>query len=397
MPPLKMSDSPNTKGLTVRHISHSYGGEAKRPVLDAISFHVADGAIACLLGPSGCGKSTLLRMIAGLAMPQQGQVMIDGRKVTDAGQKHFIAPEDRHVGMMFQDYALFPHLNVYDNIAFGIDERMDKTWMHQAIRRLGLHAHVGAFPHTLSGGQQQRVALLRALARSPRVLLLDEPFSGLDADNRIRVREETIELLRERSMAVLMVTHDPEEAMFMADSILVMKQGQIIQSGSPTETWLGPANAFVTELFGPVNRFCAKVCEGVVDTPLGRFAAPPSINEGTEVDLLVRPDGIGIAESTQEDFAGVHGTVVAARLLGRVSHIKVDIGNDQLLHVRIAGVILPKIGTKVAVLVERCSAFIFPCQDKQACVSDRAETYQEGAASSKAMPFSLRKERNSPL
>ena len=384
------------KGLSLRHISHSYKHASDSgDVLTDISFDVACGSIACLLGPSGCGKSTLLRMIAGLEMPKQGQISIDGWCATDARRRQFIAPEARHVGMMFQDYALFPHLNVYENICFGGKDTMDKGWLSQAMGRLGLQDYAEAFPHMLSGGQQQRVALLRALVRSPRVLLLDEPFSGLDADNRIRVREETLDLLRERSMAVLMVTHDPEEAMFMADSILVMNQGQIIQSGSPTETWLGPVNAFVTELFGPVNRFCACVHDGVVDTPLGRFAAPPSITEGTDVDLLVRPDGLGIAENAQGDFSGIQGTVVAARLLGRFSHIKVDIGNEQLLNVRIAGVILPKVGTKVAVLVERCSAFIFPCQGMDDCLT--IEPIQEGAASSKAMPFSLRRVRNSPL
>ncbi|MBC6496917.1 MAG: ABC transporter ATP-binding protein [Alphaproteobacteria bacterium GM7ARS4] len=400
------------RALEIQDICHRYHRSgAHRDVLSRVSLSVGCGEIGCLLGPSGCGKSTLLRIIAGFEMPLEGCVSLNGRVLTDVGVGGYGAcyrmpPEERHVGMVFQDYALFPHLNVYDNICFGVRRmaRSERLWLDKAARHLGVEEFLYAWPHTLSGGQQQRVALLRALVRKPRLLLLDEPFSGLDADNRMRVREATLALLKEEGLTALMVTHDSEEAMFMADHIFVMRDGAIVQSGTPFETWLGPVDAFVAELFGPVNRFCGRVDKGVVRIALGSFAAPPSIEEGMEVDILVRPDGIGISVIDGKgghDDTNVQGHVTSARLLGRFSHITLSLDDGKEIHVHIAGVILPKKGTRVAVLVERCSAFVFPCEGHgDTCGLTRHPNGvlaipQEGAASSQATPFSLKKGRNS--
>lgn len=348
-------------GLRLHHISHFYG---KKPILQDISLHVKTGEIACLIGPSGCGKTTLLRIIAGLESPRKGQIAINDRMVTDMGDGLLTPPERRKVGMMFQDGALFPHLSVRDNIGFGLNgmRAAGELWIRDAMARLKMEPLADAWPYQLSGGQLQRVSLLRALAASPSVLLLDEPFAGLDAHNRILMREETLEFLKESNAAIIMVTHDPEEAMFMADRIFVLnEEGCVVQSGSPSEAWLGPVDRFVTELFGPVNSLSGVARMKIVETVLGKFAAP-AIKEGEEVDILIRPDGITIRELGEDlGGAGICGTILSARLLGRVSYLTIAIDNDNcVLNARLSGVILPKKGTRVQVLIEKCSVFVFP-------------------------------------
>ena len=347
-------------GLRLHHISHWYGSCR---ILQDISLHVATGEIACLLGPSGCGKTTLLRIIAGLETPREGHIAINDRMVTDVAGGLLTPPERRKVGMMFQEAALFPHLSVRDNIGFGLNgmRQAGELWIHDAMLRLKMESLAHSWPHQLSGGQMQRVALLRALAASPSVLLMDEPFSNLDAHNRILMREETLEFLQESRAAIILVTHDPEEAMFMADRIFILnEEGAIVQSGSPSETWLGPVDRFVTELFGPVNRLSGVVRSHIVDTAVGRFAAT-AVADGKKVDVLIRPDGITIREGGEgngED--GLYGRILSARLLGRVSHLRIAIDDHVILNARLSGVILPKEGTRVQVLIEKCSVFVFP-------------------------------------
>ena len=217
-------------GLHLNNVSHAFDNGV--PVLRGISVFVAPGELVCLLGPSGCGKTTLLRVAAGLEHLQVGQVTIAEQVVAEGRQGRHVATEKRGIGLMFQDYALFPHLTVFENIAFGLVENISQRqqWIEKALRRMGLEAYAGNYPHILSGGQQQRVALLRALAPEPRVLLLDEPFSGLDVTRRADIRAETLNFLKETGVATLMVTHDPEEAMFMADRILVMNEDSSLRS-----------------------------------------------------------------------------------------------------------------------------------------------------------------------
>ena len=215
--------------LALSGVDHAYGSKT---ILHDVSLEVREEEILCLLGPSGCGKTTILRLAAGLELPTRGTIQVGGRLVSGNGA--FVPPERRDVGLLFQDYALFPHLSIAGNIAFGLrsmSEPAQKQRIGEMLELTHLTGRGDTYPHTLSGGEQQRVALARALAPRPRVLLLDEPFSGLDTQLRQKVRDETLHVLKEVGAAVVLVTHDPEEALFMADRIALMKAGRIVQSG----------------------------------------------------------------------------------------------------------------------------------------------------------------------
>lgn len=279
--------------LHLDNIHHHFG---KLHVLRGIHLDVAPGEILCLAGPSGCGKSTLLRLIAGLEQVQTGTIRIDG-DVVGSGTTH-MPPEKREVGMVFQDFALFPHLNIGENIAFGlrtVDRNTRRRTVESMLQRVGLADRAEHSPQILSGGQQQRVALARALAAHPRLMLLDEPFSNLDVQLRQRVRADTQQLLKESGISSVMVTHDPQEAMFMADRIALMNHGRIVQLGTPEEIYSTPVNAFATEFFGDVNRFSAIVRDGAIETPLGRLDACGA-GDGSEVEVLVRPEAVTLVD-----------------------------------------------------------------------------------------------------
>ena len=248
--------------LKLEHVSHDFG-EVR--AVDDVTLCVGRGELVCLLGPSGCGKTTALRIAAGLERLQQGRVLIDGVPVGD--QKHDVPPEDRSVGLVFQDYALFPHLDVKGNVAFGLRgwSRRDRdARAYEVLEQVGMGQLADAHPHMLSGGQQQRVALARALAPNPKVMLLDEPFSGLDVTLRHTIRDETLNVLKTAGAATLMVTHDPEEAMFMADRVALMRDGRVVQSGPPAELYANPVDKFVASFFGDINRLAGQVKGGQV-------------------------------------------------------------------------------------------------------------------------------------
>ena len=262
-------------GLRLTAITHAYGGPA---VVHDASFDAPAGKLTSLLGPSGGGKTTLLRIAAGLEIVQHGRVAIGERVLADGDDHRHVPPEKRGIGLMFQDHALFPHLTVFENITFGLSDPSPGRlqWVRDALARVDMAGFADAYPHTLSGGEQQRVALLRALAPEPRVLLLDEPFSDLDLTLRLQVREETLGLLKETGVTTLMVTHNPEEAMFMADHIVVMNDGRIIQAGVPMEIYFQPVNAFVAALFGQVNRFAAVAVAGTLRSVHAPSTSPPA-------------------------------------------------------------------------------------------------------------------------
>lgn len=349
-------------GLTMRGISHAFG---RHQVLNDVSLHVDQGLVACLLGPSGCGKTTLLRIAAGLEPLQRGRVEIGERVVAEAGLAE-LPPEQRNVGLMFQDYALFPHLTVAENVNFGIvvPSQDRKAWTESAFERMGLTGFADRYPHELSGGQQQRVALLRALAPEPSVLLLDEPFSGLDVTRRAQVREQTHALLKETGHTALMVTHDPEEAMFMSDQLLIMDEGRIVQTGNPIQIYQHPVSAFVASLFGPINSVTAVVeQDGHVDTVLGRFTVF-GIEPGTTVQVLVRPEGVRNTVGPLDDQEAATLRVVSARPIGRSTHLRLVSENapdrDDAFHARIPGLFLPEPGSTVCFRIDADQVFIFP-------------------------------------
>ncbi|MEM9552714.1 MAG: ABC transporter ATP-binding protein [Acidobacteriota bacterium] len=312
------------QGLRVRGACRRFGVFV---AADHVDLRVRPGAVHCLLGPSGSGKSTLLRLIAGLESLEQGSITIDGRVVADAERALHRPPEDRAVGFVFQDYALFPHLDVRHNVAFGL-RRGSRRDRHRAadrwLERVGMSSHATAMPHTLSGGQQQRVALARALAPEPRIMLLDEPFSGLDDHLRAAVRKTTLEILRTTGVATLLVTHDPREALLAGDVVSVIRDGHIIQTGLPSEVFDHSATRSVAEVFGPVNAVEATVLGGHVETPWGRFAAPDQ-RDGTEVEVHIRPSAIELAptDSATSPDGGLRGRILRARIEGALARLVV--------------------------------------------------------------------------
>ena len=223
-------------------------------VIHNISFDVAEGELVCLLGPSGSGKTTTLRLIAGFEKPENGSIQLNGETVSS--KKKILRPQKRNVGFLFQDYALFPHLTVAENISYGLSGQNKKqikeqTW--EMLSQIRLLDHADKYPHELSGGEQQRVALARARAPEPNLLLLDEPFSGLDTSLRAQLRLETREILKSQGVTAIIVTHDPEEAMLMADRIVLMRNGNVVQTGTPEELYSKPTDPFTAGFFGDVN------------------------------------------------------------------------------------------------------------------------------------------------
>jgi iron(III) transport system ATP-binding protein len=271
-------------GMICAHgVSKRFG--SVRAVDDA-NLCVERGEFVALLGPSGCGKTTFLRLIAGFERPDSGTVAIDGRQV--AG-KTWVPPERRHVGIVFQDYALFPHLTVADNVGFGLDRDERARRVSEALDLVGLGGLDHRYPAELSGGQQQRVALARALAPRPAVVLLDEPWSNIDALMRAAMRDELCSILRSADVTVVLVTHEREEAFSLADRIALMQHGTIVQAGSPEEIYFEPATRWAAEFVGAANLITGRLAGGHVETALGNFAAECG-NGHAPVDVLVRPE-----------------------------------------------------------------------------------------------------------
>ncbi len=362
--PARSTETPGADALSLERVSHAY--DTVRAV-DSVDLSVRPGEIVCLVGPSACGKSTLLRVAAGIEDLQQGVVRIGGRVVADASRS--VPPEKRGVGLVFQDYALFPHLTVLDNVRFGLTDMGGAARRGRALdslRQVGMEDQAEAYPHMLSGGQQQRVALARALAPVPRVLLLDEPFSGLDTRLRAQVRDETLHVLKHNAAATLVVTHDPEEAMFLADRIVLMRDGRIVQTGTPVDLYCRPADAFAAGFFGEVNHIPGTVAAGVVETPFGPIGAD-GLSDGRPVEVLIRPEGLHLRTGGEAVNGAVLGRVEAARLLGRTSlvHLSVDdgAGGDLHLHARMPGQFLPGEQSHVTIALDPSQAFVFPAGD----------------------------------
>jgi len=347
--------------LSLAGITHDFG--ALR-ALDAVSLDIRAGEVVCLLGPSGCGKSTLLRIAAGLEPLQQGEVMLDGQCAAGAGMRP-LPPEKRNLGLMFQDAALFPHLSVLENVTFGLQSLSAAERRHRAramLEDLGMAEYAQSYPHMLSGGQQQRVALARALAPAPRLMLLDEPFSALDARLRERTRDDTLHALKSTGTATLLVTHDPEEAMFMADRIALMYEGRILQCGSPSELYLRPTDPFVVRFFGEVNEVLARVEHGQVHTAYGTVAAP-GFEENQSVRVLIRPEAVRV-RLVSEPRQHQRSHVVVSRLLGRTSLLHLCVHSDDGAeihgHSRVPGVFLPADQQPVELDLDPSQVFLFP-------------------------------------
>ena len=287
--------------------------------VDGATLAVERGEILALLGPSGCGKTTLLRTIAGFERPERGAVEIGDAVVSDAAR--WIPPERRRVGMVFQDYALFPHLTVAQNVGYGLPRRERSRRVPDLLATVGLADLAARYPHQVSGGQQQRVALARALAPSPDVVLLDEPWSSVDPQLREELRDEVIAVLRPLGVTVVLVTHDREEAFSLADRIALMRDGRIVQIGSPEELYRRPASRWAAEFVGPANVLHGSTERGRVHTVLGAF--PAARVDGEPVGVVVRPELLALAR----DPAG------SGHVVGREFR-----GHDVLYRLRVEGV-----------------------------------------------------------
>lgn len=280
------------------------------PVVHNLTISVPQSAIIALLGPSGCGKTTTLRLIAGLEQLDTGQISIANHIV--ANEHKHIPIEKRRIGMVFQDYAIFPHLSVAQNVGFGLRRQDRAQRVPQMLNFVGLKNLGHRMPHELSGGQQQRVALARALAPAPSVLLLDEPFSNLDAALRLEMRAEVRQLLQEANITAIFVTHDQEEALFMGDQVAIMNHGRLEQIGTPEELFHHPQTRFVAQFLGQTDFLPATVTTAGLETPLGTYPTPPATTTGDQLeiplradDILLKPHTTGNAEIIERQFIGI--------------------------------------------------------------------------------------------
>jgi len=319
--------------------------------VDGAELCVAPGEFVALLGPSGCGKTTLLRLLAGLEVPDGGEIRLHDRLVS--GRDTWVPPERRGVGIVFQDYALFPHLTVAENIGFGVRRAGRARRIGDVIRLVGLDRLDGRYPHELSGGQQQRAALARALAPEPSIVLLDEPWSNIDPLLRQSMREELADILHRAEVTVLLVTHDREEAFSLTDRIALMLEGRILQAGTAEEIYLHPADRWTAEFAGPGNFLPGRVTGDLVETLLGRFPVA-NRNGATAVEVLLRPEQV----EPKPDPAG------DAEVIGREFR-----GHDVLYRLRLAdGTILVsqrpstervELGARVAIRVHQADVTVF--------------------------------------
>ena len=346
--------------LTFEDVSRRFGDGL---ALDHVSIDVASGEVLCLLGPSGCGKTTLLRIAAGVERPSSGRVLLDGQEV--AGPNQFVPPEKRGVGLMFQDFALFPHLSILDNVAFGLKSltrREATTEALAALTRVGLAHYANEYPHILSGGEQQRVALARAIAPRPSVLLMDEPFSGLDPRLRERMREETLAILRETRATCIVVTHDAEEAMRMGDRVALLRRGRVVQTGKALDLYRAPKDILAARTFSDLNEIPARIENGVAATVLGRFPAN-GLAEGARAIVCIRQRGVRLLPPGE----GVPVRVLDARFLGDVALVEIAVqGLDAPLLARVKESDTPPLGSEIGVGIDTVAVLVFEAEDQAA-------------------------------
>jgi iron(III) transport system ATP-binding protein len=335
--------------LELDEVCKTYGDER---VIDDLSLSVDNGEILTLLGPSGCGKTTTLRLIAGLERPDEGEVRLDGAAV--AGDGDFVAPEQRGVGVVFQEFALFPHMSAEENIAFGLKDMPESERegrVDEMLDLVGLEAHRDSHPDELSGGQQQRVALARSLAPEPEMLLLDEPFSNLDVDLRVEMREEVRRILKDAGVTAISVTHDQEEALSISDRVAVMNGGRIEQIDRPEQVFQHPESRFVAGFLGHASFLSGFVTGDEVETGLGtlsrdRIHGLAEEYDGTKLDVLARPDDLSASPASGDR---ADGEVIHRRYLGPTVLYRVHLDNGDVLECMHDHTDQVDVGTQVAV------------------------------------------------
>ena len=310
--------------LTCRNVVKHFGTIR---ALDGFDLDLRDGVLMALLGPSGCGKTTALRAMAGFERPESGDIWVGDGKVT--GATTWVPPEARRIGMVFQDWALFPHLDVWHNVAFGLRDPKRET-VGEILELVHLSGLEKRMPHELSGGQQQRIALARALAPRPEVILLDEPFSNLDASLRVKLRLEVRQVLKEANATAIFVTHDQEEALSMADELAVMDHGAVLQAGTPHEVYGAPATRAIAALVGEANFVPGRIVSGKVVSVLGTLPAP-GLADGP-VDVMVRPEAISVTRDPNGN-----ARIVDAEFYGHDQLIRARLNNGMIVEARLLG------------------------------------------------------------
>ena len=349
--------------LAVRINNLSYSMNEKK-ILNNINLQLEKEKIACILGPSGCGKTTLLKLIAGLSKVQEGEIFLNENLVSSSNIH--LKTEKRKIGFLFQDYALFPHQTVKQNLQFAIKDKSTSHRVEEIMDVIKLSNSLEKYPHELSGGEQQRVALARSIIAKPDLLLLDEPFSSLDLNLKEEVRDDTLHLLQKSNISVLLVTHDPFEAMFISNQINIMnKKGEIVQSGSPTDLYNLPNSSYVANFFGETNKFQGVVKDTIVETPVGEFKVENSL-ESKNVDIFIRPEAVKLSKE-QTPVNGIKGTVMASKLMGTYSfiHLSVLSKNNEVVHVHshMPPNFLPNQSSAVGIEIDNEQTFIFPSKN----------------------------------
>ncbi len=313
--------------LQVHNLFKTFHGANQFAVND-VSFDLSDNEILALVGPSGCGKTTTLRLIAGLERPDAGTIQLGGRIL--ASDSIFVPPEQRGMGMVFQDHALFPHLTVYDNIAFGLRGKPAaeiKKTVGEMMHLAGLLPHARKYPHMLSGGERQRVALARALAPRPILLLMDEPFSSLDADLRVEIREYVRKILKSMQATVIFVTHDQDEALFMGDRLAVLNKGRLEQIGAPEEIFHQSQTHFVSEFMGDSDFIRGTITTDGIQTELGNLAQRTELPLGAVVEVALRADDVSFEADEQGN------AVIAERFFrGAFNLYRLRLSSGQIVH-----------------------------------------------------------------
>lgn len=314
--------------LEIEQLSKHFTGN-QYPAVDDITLSMQAHEILSFVGPSGCGKTTTLRLIAGLERPDQGIIRLDQLIISNAHT--FVPPEKRNIGMVFQDHALFPHLSVIDNIAFGLQgyrkaEKNDRV--SELLALVGVEALAKRFPHVLSGGERQRVALARALAPEPALLLMDEPFSSLDAHLRLEVREQIRNILKTSQSTVIFVTHDQEEALFMGDRLAVFNQGKLEQVGSPETIFHDSGSRFVAAFMGDSDFVRGKSMPNGFQTELGFLEQENDYSPGIDVEIAIRADDIDF-ELNQKG----NGKIINRFFRGAFNFYRVELDSGAIVHV----------------------------------------------------------------
>ncbi len=345
--------------LNVKNLYHSYG---EIQALKNLNFSINDNSIISILGPSGCGKTTLIRVIAGLEKIQHGELFIYDKLV--ASNKINTPPEIRPVSYVFQDFALFPHMSVLENISFAAGSQKNKKQLIDQVTRLAkVNNFLDKFPHSLSGGEQQRVALARSIAVQPKLLLLDEPFSDLDTSLKNEIIDDTLHLINSLESSAIIVTHNAEEAMFLSDLIIVMGKGEIIQIGTPHKIYFHPINLYVASLFGETNVFQSEVVNNECATPLGIIQSQNFQNK-QKVDVVFRPEAIKINSEKSPLSSPYSGVVVDSKFLGNNTIIHMTVSDKENIkhhiHSKVVGNFLPSPASSVSITIDRSQVFIFP-------------------------------------